>query len=532
MGERPEKLNLPSFKKSPSFSGLVSPRGSDGKMRLRLPGFMKKRKANSDVSVSQISDQEHKEVVISYQQVAVRSLALQQQCVEKRKQLYHLLLAIHRSSDEKQKKIFQAKVEEISAIVHEDEVMIGTLEHSIDAFRTNSENSCTVVEVPPTIDPTFKFKPVEVVTSPMELPPKFISDLQSAGLTDQDIEQHFELILIILRYTNRSLYMTQEQAKKYQETAIASSVICNYGRITKPLDHFLASVNSQVNPKKLYRFFAKEGKGGFGRVYFAKNKKTGKQVAIKKLKADCFKIRRESAIEISFLTYLSHQNIVSFENVYDVDGEIWIVMEYLDGGTIHKALKQTHLSESQMAFIADQMLLGLKYLHSNDIVHRDIKGDNVMMTVKGEIKIVDLGLCIDLTEYSPGSRGAGTLSWMAPEVIRTSRSGTPSDIWSFGMTLLEMALTYPPYNDNHILGLFKLLTETFEPVSEILKGGKWTEQFIHIIKVCLHPDPDRRPTAAQLLDHPWFYEQIQDDTEDEIVHLVDYCWAKQAAPVF
>lgn len=144
--------------------------------------------------------------------------------------------------------------------------------------------------------------------------------------------------------------------------------------------------------------------------------------------------------------------------------------------------------------------MGLKYLHSNNIVHSDVKGDNIMLTEYGEIFIVDLGLCIDTEEFNPSVTAGGTCSFMSPEVI-TGGAITPAlDIWSLGITLLEMANGIVPFQDNSISCLFKVACKERPDVDSLLSdASKWSNSFKDFIKVCLNPDYKARPTAEQLL---------------------------------
>jgi serine/threonine protein kinase len=166
------------------------------------------------------------------------------------------------------------------------------------------------------------------------------------------------------------------------------------------------------------------GKGGFGRVFGAKDMTTKKRVAIKKLPHVTEKDKRNNWCEIGFLATCQHPNIVRFLSAWEMEDEVWIVMEFLDGGTLHEAIKVHQFSERHIAYIAREVLQALHYLHSNKLVHRDLKSANVMMSVDGEIKLIDFGLCADISE-GERTQMVGSPFWMPPEMIRREPHGCP-----------------------------------------------------------------------------------------------------------
>jgi serine/threonine protein kinase len=174
--------------------------------------------------------------------------------------------------------------------------------------------------------------------------------------------------------------------------------------------------------KKLFKNLEFSGKGGFGRVFGGKDIATRHRVAIKKLPHVTDKDKRNNYSEIAFLMTCEHPNIVKFLSAYEVKEEVWIVMEFLEGGTLNEAVKVHQFSEKHIAYVAREMLKGLKYLHAQGFVHRDLKSANVMMSIDGDIKLIDFGLCADVSE---GERVQmlGSPFWMPPEMIHRKPHG-------------------------------------------------------------------------------------------------------------
>jgi len=265
--------------------------------------------------------------------------------------------------------------------------------------------------------------------------------------------------------------------------------------------------------KKIYKNLKQIGSGGFGSVFLAKSIVDKCEVAIKKIAHSSAKAQRTNLNEIGFLHFCKHPNIVSYIRSHLVDDHVWITMEYMQGGTLTEAAAGHTFNESCIAYVAKGMLEGLSYLHSHQLVHRDIKSGNIMMTIDGKIKIVDFGLCVDNTERKL-THMAGSPFWMSPEMIRGDGYGSPSDIWSFGICLLELANGEPPNRKSSLNAMFTTATSGCVGLD---RPERWSENFRHFLTLCLEFDPSKRQSADQLLKHPWLLSSENPETMKKIL---------------
>eukprot|EP00162_Nutomonas_longa_P010051 comp19676_c0_seq1/m.37737 comp19676_c0_seq1/g.37737 ORF comp19676_c0_seq1/g.37737 comp19676_c0_seq1/m.37737 type:complete len:677 (+) comp19676_c0_seq1:169-2199(+) len=252
------------------------------------------------------------------------------------------------------------------------------------------------------------------------------------------------------------------------------------------------------------------GRGAFGSVYAALNAENGKLFAVKQFLVEAGiedeniqEIRRE----IDLMMSLDHQNIVRYYGTELKDGKFNIFLELVPGGSLQTMYKRYGpLNEQVVRIYIRQILTGLDFLHSRGIVHRDIKGANVLMTENGEVKIADFGCSkhIGDKEVEEGSKPTGTPYWMAPEVIRGQGFSKKSDIWSLGCTIIEVMTGKPPWDDgnrdaNQYVVLFNIGQGTAPPpypkgISEVCK---------EFLDFCFTRDLSARPTTSELLNHPF-----------------------------
>ncbi|XP_071692091.1 mitogen-activated protein kinase kinase kinase YODA-like [Rutidosis leptorrhynchoides] len=250
------------------------------------------------------------------------------------------------------------------------------------------------------------------------------------------------------------------------------------------------------------------GRGTFGHVYLGFNSGSGEMCAMKEvtLFADDAK-SKESAQqlgqEIALLSRLRHPNIVQYYGSETVDDKLYIYLEYVSGGSIHKLLQDYGpLGEIAIRSYTHQILSGLVYLHAKNTVHRDIKGANILVDPNGRVKLADFGMAKHISGPACPLSFKGSPYWMAPEVINNNSDGCnlAVDIWSLGCTVLEMATTKPPWSQYEgVAALFKVGNSKELPVlpDHLSEDGK------DFILQCLQREPCRRPSAAQLLDHPF-----------------------------
>ncbi|CAA0830823.1 Mitogen-activated protein kinase kinase kinase YODA [Striga hermonthica] len=261
----------------------------------------------------------------------------------------------------------------------------------------------------------------------------------------------------------------------------------------------LASPGSRWKKGKLL------GRGTFGHVYVGFNSETGEMCAMKEVTLFSDDVKsKESAKqlgqEIALLSRLRHPNIVQYYGSETVGDKLYIYLEYVSGGSIHKLLQEYgKLGESAIRSYTQQILSGLAYLHAKNTVHRDIKGANILVDPNGRVKLADFGMAKHITGQSCPLSFKGSPYWMAPEVIRNSNGCSLAvDIWSLGCTVLEMATSKPPWSQYEgVAAMFKIGNSKELPtIPDYL-----SEEGKEFVRLCLKRDPLHRPTAAQLLEH-------------------------------
>ncbi|KAJ3773268.1 Pkinase-domain-containing protein [Lentinula raphanica] len=263
----------------------------------------------------------------------------------------------------------------------------------------------------------------------------------------------------------------------------------------------LRSVVSDEDPKTLYSKIKKVGQGASGHVYVAKTLATGRKVAIKEMDLS-HQPRKELIVnEILVMQESQHPNIVNFLNSYLVkSNELWVVMEYMEGGALTDIIENNTLEEDQISSISLETCKGLTHLHSQHIIHRDIKSDNVLLDSHGRVKITDFGFCAKLTDQkSKRATMVGTPYWMAPEVVKQKEYGAKVDIWSLGIMAIEMIENEPPYLDEEPLKALYLIATNGTPT--LKKPESLSRELKSFLAVCLCVDVASRATASELLEH-------------------------------
>ncbi|RMC10993.1 hypothetical protein DUI87_12185 [Hirundo rustica rustica] len=205
------------------------------------------------------------------------------------------------------------------------------------------------------------------------------------------------------------------------------------------------NIVSVGEPAEKYLELEQIGQGAFGTVYKGLDRATGGEVAMKKMSLR-EKNRERAVNEILVLKDKKNPNIINSLDSFLVDGDLWLVMEYMDGGTLQDVVRQTRMAEGEMAAVSQECLQGLDFLHSNQVIHRDLKSSNILLGMDGSVKLADFGLSAQLSpEQDQCSSMVGTAHWMAPEVVTSSPYGPKADIWSFGIVTIEMVEGEPPY---------------------------------------------------------------------------------------
>ncbi|KAL4763223.1 serine/threonine-protein kinase [Aspergillus foveolatus] len=252
------------------------------------------------------------------------------------------------------------------------------------------------------------------------------------------------------------------------------------------------------------------GRGAFGSVYRALNWNTGETVAVKQIKlADLPKSElRVIMLEIDLLKNLDHPNIVKYQGFVKSAETLNIILEYCENGSLHSIAKNFgRFPETLVGVYMSQVLHGLLYLHDQGVIHRDIKGANILTTKEGLVKLADFGVASRTTGLSESSV-VGTPYWMAPEVIELSGATTASDIWSLGCTVIELLEGKPPYyNLQPMPALFRIVNDDHPPLPQ--GASPAVKDFL---MQCFQKDPNLRVSARKLLKHPWIVNARRSDS--------------------
>jgi serine/threonine protein kinase len=252
------------------------------------------------------------------------------------------------------------------------------------------------------------------------------------------------------------------------------------------------------------------GQGAYGRVYLGLNEDTGQLIAVKQVQLSGDRSEEAAALlealkgEIRIMARLRHDNIVAYLGSDTKNDVLEIFLEFVPGGSIHSLLKKFgRFNEQLVRVYTKQILTGLAYLHSHQIMHRDIKGGNILVDNAGICKLADFGASARMADLSvEGAKSLhGTPYWMAPEVIKQTGHGRQADIWSVGCTVIEMATGRPPWHNftSSVSAMFHIATTTDHP--SMPEG--FSEEGLDFIKLCLTRNPARRPNSIVMLSHPW-----------------------------
>ncbi|CAD8189864.1 unnamed protein product [Paramecium octaurelia] len=260
---------------------------------------------------------------------------------------------------------------------------------------------------------------------------------------------------------------------------------------------------TQINPENYYRLECVIGEGSYGQVYKGIQLDNGKVVAIKIVPSsgEIESLKRE----IQILRDCRCDNIVKYFGSYHSNGQLWLIMEYCSGGSVLELIKalQYPLPEEIIATILYQTVKGIDYMHSHKKIHRDIKCGNILIDHLGNIKLADFGVSTQLVHTMADTDTViGSPFWMSPEILLKSRYSKKTDIWSLGITAIEMAEGEPPYAHIHpIRAMFAIKNN---PPNSLTDQSKWSREFNQFVKRCLTLDPKERPSTKELLQDPFF----------------------------
>uniref|UniRef100_A0A8D0GW37 non-specific serine/threonine protein kinase n=1 Tax=Sphenodon punctatus TaxID=8508 RepID=A0A8D0GW37_SPHPU len=271
-------------------------------------------------------------------------------------------------------------------------------------------------------------------------------------------------------------------------------------------EQFRAALQMVVDPGDPRNYldnFIKIGEGSTGIVCIATVKSTGKLVAVKKMD-----LRKQQRRELLFNEVswgggdYQHENVVEMYNSYLVGDELWVVMEFLEGGALTDIVTHTRMNEEQIAAVCLSVLKALSVLHGQGVIHRDIKSDSILLTHDGRVKLSDFGFCAQVNKEVPRRKSlVGTPYWMAPELISRLPYGPEVDIWSLGVMVIEMVDGEPPYFNEPPLKAMKMIRDNLPP--KLKNAHKVSPSLKGFLDRLLVRDPAQRATAVELLKHPF-----------------------------
>lgn len=308
-----------------------------------------------------------------------------------------------------------------------------------------------------------------------------IQESKSRHILDDSIDSTFKPIPM-RRQLRRRRQVLEEQDSEWMQQLLA---------IVNPGD-----------PRQKYHLLSQIGSGATGNVFTAVDMKTSDKVAIKVI--DIRKQVKKGLIltEISVMKDKKHPNVVNYFESYLVDEtQLWVIMEYMQFGPLTDLVTTLVLREGQIAMIVRETLKAIEFLHSNRIIHRDIKSDNILLGLDGQVKVIDFGFCAQLENSDEKRRTfAGSPYWLSPEIITRKAYDTKTDIWSLGILIIEMLEGAPPYLNEAPLKAIYLIASRGKPSIDY---DKLSPQLADFIDKCLNIDPEARATATELLEHPF-----------------------------
>lgn len=295
----------------------------------------------------------------------------------------------------------------------------------------------------------------------------------------------------------------QQQQHQQQIAAAGTKQHHEQQRITH--EQFRAALQMVVSPgdpRENLDNFMKIGEGSTGTVCIATERSTGRKVAVKKM--DLRKQQRRELLfnEVVIMRDYHHPNIVEMYESFLVGDELWVVMEFLEGGALTDIVTHARMDEEQIATVCKQCLKALAYLHSQGVIHRDIKSDSILLAADGRVKLSDFGFCAQVSQELPKRKSlVGTPYWMSPEVISRLPYGPEVDIWSLGIMLIEMVDGEPPFFNEPPLQAMRRIRDM--PPPKLKNTHKVSPRLQGFLERLLVRDPGQRATAQELLQHPF-----------------------------
>ncbi|KAM5140900.1 STE20-like serine/threonine-protein kinase isoform 2-T2 [Mantella aurantiaca] len=268
-------------------------------------------------------------------------------------------------------------------------------------------------------------------------------------------------------------------------------------------------VKRDQNPEEFWEIIGELGDGAFGKVYKAQNKETGILAAAKVIDTKSEDELEDYMVEIEILASCDHPHIVKLLDAFYFENNLWILIEFCAGGAVDAVMLELErpLTEPQIRVVCKQTLEALVYLHDAKIIHRDLKAGNILLTLDGDVKLADFGVSAKNTRtLQRRDSFIGTPYWMAPEVVMCETSKDrpydfKADVWSLGVTLIEMAQIEPPHHELNPMRVLLKIAKSEPPT--LAQPSRWSRDFSDFLRKCLDKNVDNRWTTSQLLQHPF-----------------------------
>eukprot|EP00924_Labyrinthula_sp_SR-Ha-C_P009768 augustus_masked-scaffold_22-processed-gene-5.6-mRNA-1 protein AED:0.04 eAED:0.04 QI:0/-1/0/1/-1/1/1/0/403 len=265
-------------------------------------------------------------------------------------------------------------------------------------------------------------------------------------------------------------------------------------------DRMLEAIDIQkTNPQKKYKKLKKLGEGAAGVVFECQDAQGARWAAKIAPESDLDNVKQEIAMH----ALSKHENIVHYKETFQYRKELWMIIEVMTGGALVDLVGENiRWKEDHIAYVCKEVVKGLAFMHSSHRIHRDIKSDNILVSLDGKVKLGDFGFAVNLTEQNRKRNSVvGTPYWMAPELIRGLDYDGKVDVWSLGITAIEMAEGEPPLINEKPLRALLLITVNAPP--KLQQERKWSRLYNHYLKSCLVSDPKNRASTDQLMMHPF-----------------------------
>lgn len=318
------------------------------------------------------------------------------------------------------------------------------------------------------------------------LPPEWEKMLKKSNISKDEVLENPQGVIDILNFMNDG----GMQQQKFHSDENSENINFDINDIIQ-----------NVNPMTFLKDVQKLDEGSTCVIYSAYHPELGETVAVKEM---ILHKKNEKAVleETSLIASMQHENIVKFYSAYRIDSTLWILMEYMDGGSLTNVATYCECQEPHIAYFAREILKALNYMHKHNRIHRDIKTDNVLLKADGEVRLADFGYTAQLSSSSDFRKSVvGTPYWMSPELIRSLPYSFKVDIWSLGILCRELAEGEPPYVEVPPMKALYLIVSVGIP--EISNKKSRSPEFLDFLNLCLNPDPALRPTAEELLQHPF-----------------------------